>query len=1178
MEKKPTWDYKYFRYISRKEEKILRQIRELFKEIYEDILREIGGRRPYTDLSDFIEFEIEDNHVIKLELPLLRRFYSKELIEPKLISLFTELISQLTELRVLKLNGVPLVYLPESIRKLTQLEVLGLSNTQLIGLPDWFIEYNKLKSLDLGGNRLKYLPEEISDLSQLERLILSSNQLQVLPLWINQLTKLKILNLSNNQIQSLPDSFNQLTSLEILNLSYNRFKELPEWIGQLTNLKTLDLWGNLLIGLPESICQLIHLKELSLTNNQLKTLPTSFGHLNRLYRLDLNNNQLETIPETFGQLKLLTSLNIINNKLKTLPESFGQLSQLTILDLSKNTLTSLPESMKYLLNLERLYLANNKLKYLPNWDGQLKRLKKFYINKNKLNVLPDWIGLLSNLEVFDFSENLLTSLPDTFGQLKRLEEYKFHGNSIEYPPPEILGKGFKAIQAYFSAREKKQRFRAKIVLVGEGGVGKTSLRRNLRGEKHRTDEGRTEGIDIIPYTMKHPHFPKQIINYTFWDFAGQEIYFSTHQFFLTLRSIYLLVWDSRANEITANLEYWLNIINIRAPDMPIILVGTKIDTLKGVEPFNQYDFWKKRFPNIKGQIFISNSERNPEKTEELWNRILKCTLTLDHIGELWPKSWLVLEQGISIWKKKSVFYKWKPFLKECNNYLGRKKITEKLDLEIITRIMHEEGTVLYYSEIPVLKDLVILKPNWVTYNVGIFLLEAKRIHKNGLIPFLLRDRIWTSSEFSEYPVLCEQLVQLMISFDLCYKYDKSQLLIPLYLDIKEKDPPSEGEDWEFDSSQTTLTFRYSLNIIPIGLFSRFIVRTRRFSLDFHWRYGVYLKDPLTEDIAKVYMEKNQIIIHVKGLTRLSFLTKLRTVFEDIFSFYMGLKIERAYQCICNGDKNDHNCTHFYKMKTIRVLVKQQKELICPETGLDVPLSNYIAVGSDLIRSLREELREVVQEAMQNGVGVLSAEIQRSNRLSQQFFLQIFNQVSPELPNLFYFVPVKSKDWNRAKKLIDMRVQIIFICQYEDQWHPITGHSDCQIVIPKGSLVKAYSWFKRVIKIGKTILPFGRALVEFGLSEEDWEKIKKSSKLIQETITLLDQTPKSSQELEIIEADDENKVDIESLKEVDKDALISIQSLLPKNCWKSNVFQYTTPEGQIVWVCEHHHKVLQEAFE
>ena len=61
-----------------------------------------------------------------------------------------------------------------------------------------------------------------------------------------------------------------------------------------------------------------------------------------------------------------------------------------------------------------------------------------------------------------------------------------------------------------------------------------------------------------------------------WDFGGQEIMHSTHQFFLTQRSLYLLVLNGRQGHEDADAEYWLNLIDSFGEDSPVIVVLNKI--------------------------------------------------------------------------------------------------------------------------------------------------------------------------------------------------------------------------------------------------------------------------------------------------------------------------------------------------------------------------------------------------------------------------------------------------------------------------------------------------------------------------------------------------------------------------------------------------------------------------
>src|SRR5438309_7858825 len=96
-------------------------------------------------------------------------------------------------------------------------------------------------------------------------------------------------------------------------------------------------------------------------------------------------------------------------------------------------------------------------------------------------------------------------------------------------------------------------YEAKLLIVGEGAVGKTCLAKKFvetRGNATKLDHKTrsTEGIEIRRWEVQTPLTYRFRVNV--WDFGGQEIYHATHQFFLTKRSLYLFVWDARKEDRT----------------------------------------------------------------------------------------------------------------------------------------------------------------------------------------------------------------------------------------------------------------------------------------------------------------------------------------------------------------------------------------------------------------------------------------------------------------------------------------------------------------------------------------------------------------------------------------------------------------------------------------------------
>ena len=177
-------------------------------------------------------------------------------------------------------------------------------------------------------------------------------------------------------------------------------------------------------------------------------------------------------------------------------------------------------------------------------------------------------------------------------------------NPVQNPPIEIVEQGNQAVIDYFdslkdlSEDEKKPIQEIKFLLVGQGEAGKTSLLKQIKGLPFNKKESQTHGIIIEKLGLDQlPVFKKNKalagITGRFWDFGGQEIMHASHQFFLTSRSIYILVVDSRND---TKHEYWLkHIEKYGGNDSNTFIAINKTDEnpsfdLKRVELNQKYPF------------------------------------------------------------------------------------------------------------------------------------------------------------------------------------------------------------------------------------------------------------------------------------------------------------------------------------------------------------------------------------------------------------------------------------------------------------------------------------------------------------------------------------------------------------------------------------------------------------
>ena len=106
----------------------------------------------------------------------------------------------------------------------------------------------------------------------------------------------------------------------------------------------------------------------------------------------------------------------------------------------------------------------------------------------------------------------------------------------------------------------------KVVLVGETGVGKTSIISKLIYDKFCPSLDPTPGANFSTKGITIEEFQKTI-KFEIWDTAGQEQYRSLAKVFYKNSPICILVYDITRRETFEELKnYWIN--EIKQIDLP----------------------------------------------------------------------------------------------------------------------------------------------------------------------------------------------------------------------------------------------------------------------------------------------------------------------------------------------------------------------------------------------------------------------------------------------------------------------------------------------------------------------------------------------------------------------------------------------------------------------------------
>jgi GTPase SAR1 family protein len=454
-------------------------------------------------------------------------------------------------------------------------------------------------------------------------------------------------------------------------------------------------------------------------------------------------------------------------------------------------------------------------------------------------------------------------------------------------PKEIREQGAAAVGNYLEKLEEKGIARlneARIIILGDKGAGKTCIaRRLIKSSAPMTkDTESTAGVDTTLWKLE-----KENINIRIWDFAGHTITHTVHQFFLSERCLYLIVYNSRTEERN-RLEYWLDHMKNYGGDSKAIILVNKRDQHSVNIPINTL---KEQYPIEK----VYNFSIKDDKTE-----LKAFRQAITRYIENNP-SWKTQEIPANYYQVKEELEK--KFIKG-DKEKGKEHITKEEfetiakdndvdDTEKLLKDLHALGISLWYQNMKKFNTL-ILNPEWISHGVYKIINWVNEEKKYSLT---LNDfKTVFNDNTNRYPKESyEFLFDLMKHYELAYQTKRGKELIIPHL-LKE-DRPKELPTFSVGES---LMLRYKSELLlPPNTISKFIVRhnhqiKKEKNNYIVWRYGVVLEDT-KGSLALVREEDRTISVSVKGQDKTNFLTTLRETLNDIFNKYKSDKPELQYR-------------------------------------------------------------------------------------------------------------------------------------------------------------------------------------------------------------------------------------------------------------------------------------------
>ncbi len=630
--------------------------------------------------------------------------------------------------------------------------------------------------------------------------------------------------------------------------------EIARKIGNLNRLKRLRIRIGYLGKLVPEICKLTNLVELDISKNNIYNLPDEIGKLINLEILNLSDSQLTVLPTEIGSLRKLRYLLCGENQIETIPEEIGQLQNLEALTFGTYAYTFENEQQNTVLKIRDSYLApefvvNNQIRVVPKEILELKKLWSLDFRGNPLPIPPEILRKTNEPQI----------ILNYYFSLSPFVRLKTEQVIVDAPAGPFTGA--------LPLNETK------LLVVGQGAVGKTSIVHRIVSNDFNLKEDKTDGISISQWhvdggvlkeIVPDLEGPLSKIKLNIWDFGGQEIMHATHQFFLTKRSLYLLALDARLTQEENRVEYWLKIIQSFGGESPVLIVGNKTDQ----HPLDiDRTGLQKKYPNIVG--ILETSATTGAGIAALKAEIAKQVDTLPHVRDLLPETWFTVKSKLEELGREKNFITQDEYLNLCTT----NDITDETSQHTLIGFLHDLGVVLHFQDDPRLEALGILNPQWVTNGVYMILNSHELFQNQGTLTLPILGKTLIPPIYPSNKRLF--IVDMMKKFELCYDIepDKS-FLIP---DLLPKDEPFTGE-WD-----GALAFQIHYNILPSSIISRFIVRMNAFIHKTIWRSGVVLKRGDNTALVKADIEDKKIYIWVNGKedTRRDLLAMIRGEFDAI---------------------------------------------------------------------------------------------------------------------------------------------------------------------------------------------------------------------------------------------------------------------------------------------------------
>ncbi|OJJ19690.1 hypothetical protein BKI52_19350 [marine bacterium AO1-C] len=840
-------------------------------------------------------------------------------------------------------------------------------------LQELYLDYNSLKSIEINAGfdalqvvHLKNNPLEqfnLKNLPQLQFLDLQGNliksvamenlkslyTLNLIRLGIKQITltnlpNLHYLHLHNNRIAS--PHFQDLSALKRLIMTENDLEDVS-CIANLKSLEVLDLSLNFRIKDFSFLQKLVNLRQLLLDNTLLDTLDF-LALMPNLYFLDISGSKVTNLGPLIQVSEQFTILRISGLAIKDL-SFLKHFSQLVHLSIESNDFVDI-SPLKHLENLDGLGLGQNPqiedykplsqlrgLRYLGLKDNQIKdisflkplnQLVQVNLENNQVTDINVFSGF-KNLQSLALKQNQVSLIRGLLLQsLPSLNYLTLHENPVKNVPKEFLdttGNLFDLQNYLYNlAQGQVKVYQTKLILIGNGRVGKTTLIKRWLENTFNPNEPSTHAIQLHSQFLEALATEKEYdqIQLNIWDFGGQDIYHSTHRVFMQTHAVFLLLWDVSTeqalyqkdeNILSKTADYqdthhslmdWLSYVETLSKDSPVIVVQTKRgERGQQQDPPNKAAIQQKYDTYLKDFLSVESSEKKQRQNGffELLNCITGVVETeMEKNCVNLPASWWQVQQTIDELRQKQQTLTWDHFQAIC-----LEKEIPSGSVFTLGRYLHDTG--FFFRQEGYFNEDIILDQKWIIDIVyALFDREDNnlflRLQKNGF--FTGQDLTWAWEKKGHHKSHFELFASFMESCGVCVAigqpyadreqkqripFTQREYLCPQLLP-DEAIPNIEGY---FPKGQG-LFYKFIHPFLHAAVIQQFIVRNVQYVYrgDFKTnikKHSIFLEIGGQKALVEAFPHKNELLVCIPQTEHQDVLARIRYELKTIQRGYYGIE-------------------------------------------------------------------------------------------------------------------------------------------------------------------------------------------------------------------------------------------------------------------------------------------------